>query len=191
MQEHNLFKIYIDKLNHLNLNYFVTGSVAVIMYGEPRLTHDIDIVIFIADIDICKFINEFSETEFYVPPVEVIKNEIKRGIRGHFNLIHHETGFKADIYPIGNDPLHMWAMKNRKEFKIENASTFIAPPEYVIIRKLEYYEEGDSDKHIRDIKSILQNYNSKIDFNFIRRHIKSEKSLKVLDELQKEIRSIR
>ena len=32
---------------------------------------------------------------------------------------------------------------------------FFAPPEYVIIRKLEYYKEGGAEKHIHDIKGIL------------------------------------
>ena len=31
----------------------------------------------------------------------------------------------------------------------------LAPPEYVIIRKLEYYREGGSEKHLRDIRSML------------------------------------
>lgn len=30
-----------------------------------------------------------------------------------------------------------------------------APPEYVIVRKLEYYREGGSEKHLRDIRSML------------------------------------
>ena len=45
MQELNLFKIFTSKLNEPKLGYFVTGSVASIVYGEPRLTHDIDIVL--------------------------------------------------------------------------------------------------------------------------------------------------
>ena len=31
----------------------------------------------------------------------------------------------------------------------------MAPPEYVIVRKLEYHREGGSDKHLRDIASML------------------------------------
>ncbi len=32
----------------------------------------------------------------------------------------------------------------------------VTPPEYVIVRKLEYYRHGGSDKHLRDIRSMLQ-----------------------------------
>ena len=31
----------------------------------------------------------------------------------------------------------------------------IAPPEYVIVRKLEYFREGRSEKHLRDIRAML------------------------------------
>ena len=39
----------------------------------------------------------------------------------------------------------------------------LAPPEYVIVRKLEYFQEGGSEKHIRDIRSILRVSRSLLD----------------------------
>jgi hypothetical protein len=31
----------------------------------------------------------------------------------------------------------------------------VAPPEYVVLRKLAFYREGGSEKHLRDIRGIL------------------------------------
>jgi hypothetical protein len=45
-----------------------------------------------------EFIKDFPVDEFYFPPLEIIKNEIKREIRRRCNIIHHEAGFKADIF---------------------------------------------------------------------------------------------
>jgi len=90
MQEPNLFAIYTDVLARINVEYFIFGSVAAIVYGEPRLTHDIDIIISLHEDDINKFINSFPSNLFYCPPEEIIKNEIKRTSRGHFNLIHYK-----------------------------------------------------------------------------------------------------
>ncbi len=39
----------------------------------------------------------------------------------------------------------------------------LAPPEYVIVRKLEYYREGGSEKHLRDIRSMLAVSGEQID----------------------------
>jgi hypothetical protein len=175
MQNHNLFTIFTSRLNKTNLKYIVTGSVAGIIYGEPRLTHDVDIIIYLKQNNIKKVILMFSEEEFYIPPYEIIKTESVRNNRGHFNIIHHESGFKADIYLVGNDPLHIFAFKNKKQFIIDKQNVQFAPPEYVIIRKLEFLDEGGSEKHIRDIKSILANCPIEINIDFIKNNIKSEK----------------
>ena len=45
MPEHNLFHIFVSRLNQLSMPYMITGAVASIIYGEPRLTNDIDLVI--------------------------------------------------------------------------------------------------------------------------------------------------
>ena len=100
MQNHNLFGIYLNILNKNQFQYFVTGSVASIVYGEPRLTHDIDLVIFLHEKEVDKFVKSFPSEEFYSPPEEIIRTELKREVRGHLNLIHHETGF-WNIHPFG------------------------------------------------------------------------------------------
>jgi hypothetical protein len=141
----------------------VTGSVASIIYGEPRMTHDIDLVLELHFENVGNFVSLFPQEEFYCPPQEVIKTEIARETRGHFNVIHHETGFKADIYPAGQEELHKWAMANRKRIKIGQSEMSIAPPEYVIIRKLQYYKEGGSTKHLRDINRMSELSSESID----------------------------
>jgi hypothetical protein len=45
MPEHDLFQVFISRLNTIDIRYMVTGAVASIIYGEPRLTHDIDLVV--------------------------------------------------------------------------------------------------------------------------------------------------
>jgi len=105
----------------------------------------------------------FPAEDFYHPPEVVIRTEIGREARGHFNLIHHATGFKADIYPIGRDALHRWAMAKRRIVELGSHHISLAPAEYVIIRKLQYYQEGRSVKHLRDIRGILATSGSDID----------------------------
>ena len=170
MPELNLFKIFALKLNELKLDYFITGSVAAIVYGEPRLTHDIDIVLEISVSNIGIFFEAFPKEQFYIPPVEIIKNEIGRSERGHFNIIHNESGFKADIFLIGNDKFQKWALDNRKQINFQDSIIYIAPPEYVVIKKLEFYKEGGTQKHITDIKNILANSSDIINFDFIEKY---------------------
>lgn len=176
MQLHDLFKIFIGRLNDLHVRYMITGSVASIIYGEPRLTHDIDMVIAIDIKDIDLFEKAFPLEKFYCPPAEVIRVETARQQRGHFNLIHHKTGFKADIYTLGNDELHLWAIENRIKIEMDGEVFWLASPEYVIIRKLEYFREGGSEKHLKDISGILRNSSDQIDFKQLTEKI-SDRSL--------------
>lgn len=133
----------------------VSGSVAVIIYGEPRLTHDIDLIVVLDDERIARLQDVFPQAEFYCPPLEVIAVEAARELRGHFNIIHRETGFKADVYLSGRDPLHAWGLSRARELEVDGQVLVVASPEYVIVRKLEYFREGGSQKHLRDIRSML------------------------------------
>ncbi|MBZ0200015.1 MAG: hypothetical protein K8H86_09115 [Ignavibacteriaceae bacterium] len=171
MQEHKLFQIFTEKFDKLKSPYMVTGSVASIVYGEPRLTHDIDIVVTIPLPLIEKFQQLFPADEFYCPPIEVLKNEVIRENRGHCNIIHHTSGFKADIYFAGKDNFQHWALENIRVIDFLGEAMPIAPVEYVIIKKLEFYKEGKAQKHINDIISILENSKEIINFDLLNKFL--------------------
>ena len=155
MPEPNLFLLFTRGFDSLGVPYMVSGSVAVIIYGEPRLTHDVDLIAALESKNIARLHDVFPASEFYCPPREVIAVEAAREQRGHFNIIHNETGFKADVFLSGHDPLHSWGFARAKRFDVEGQPLMVAPPEYVIIRKLEYFREGGFEKHLRDVRSML------------------------------------
>ena len=148
------FLIFTRKFKELGIRYMVSGSVAATFYGEPRMTNDVDIIVFMDASDAAKLEAAFPGDEFYCPPLEIIRIEIARSQRGHFNLIHHDTGFKADIYPMC-DTLHRWGLSHSRTVSIGEDSLIVAPPEYVIVRKLQFFREGGSQKHLRDISRML------------------------------------
>jgi len=144
---------FLEPFERLGLPYCVTGSVAASVYGEPRLTADIDVVLLLESRDIPALRAAFPHPEYYSPPDEALHESLHRG--GMFNLIHHASQFKADIYVAAGDPLHDWALGHRRRIDIGGTGAWIAPPEYVILRKLQFYREGGSDKHVRDIRFML------------------------------------
>lgn len=155
MQLPDLIEPFVSRFERLAIPYMVTGSAAGIMYGEPRMTHDVDIVIALEMRDVARFVAAFPIEEFYCPPEDVLAIEVRRGQRGHANLISHATNFKADVY-IAFDELHRWGLAHRRTIELDALKMQVAPVEYVIVRKLEYFREGGSDKHVRDIRSMLQ-----------------------------------
>ena len=149
--------LFAARLESLGAPYMITGATAAILYGQPRLTNDLDVVLALDDRTRPALIEAFPEAEFYIPPESVIRAEQARRQRGHFNLIHHESGYKADIYLAGEDPLHAWALPQRRRLNwAEHMAINVAPPEYVVLRKLEFYREGGSAKHPADIRAILE-----------------------------------
>ena len=155
MPEPDLINLFVRPLNGAGIRYFVSGSVAAMLYGEPRVTLDIDLVVHLRPGDIARLALLYPSPTFYVPPAEVIAVEIARDRRGHFNLIHSESGLKADLYTANRDGLHEWAFRHLNRYPVGTETVYLAPPEYVIVRKLEFFREGGSEKHLRDIRGIL------------------------------------
>ena len=147
----------------------VSGSLASVYYGEPRLTLDVDLVVHLAETEISTLVQLFPVEEYYLPPPDVIAVEVNRPIRGHFNVIHLLTGQKADIYPSHEHLYWDWAWDHRRLGQTGDAEVYFAPPEYVILWKLEFFREGGGEKHLRDIRGMLQMSGDDIDRNLLDR----------------------
>lgn len=147
---------FVAPLNGLALRYMVTGGVAAIVYGDPRMTRDIDVVADIRPSDASRFAAAFPEPAYYVAPPEVIREEAGRHERGHFNVIHVASAMKADVYVAGQDPLHAWALARRVAEEVSGVPIWLAPVEYVIVRKLQWSRDGGSSRHLDDIRAIMR-----------------------------------
>ena len=151
----DLIGLFTAPLEKAGLPYMITGAAAAILYGQPRTTNDLAVVIELKETDLPRLRAAFPEADYYLPPDEIIAVEIRRALRGHLNALHHESGFKADLYPISEDALHQWGFPRRRSVPHGGLAVSFAPAEYVILRKLEYFREGGSTKHLTDIRAML------------------------------------
>lgn len=87
MPEPDLIELFIRPLSGAQIRYFISGSVAAMLYGEPRVTLDIDLVVFLHAADIARLPLLYPSSAFYLPPREVIAVEAARERRGHFHGI--------------------------------------------------------------------------------------------------------
>lgn len=149
----------------------VTGGVAAVVYGDPRFTRDIDIILRLTPADAPRFTSAFDAKRFYLPPPEALRREATRKAGGHFNVIDRETSFRADVYLAGSDALHAWAFERRRALDLEDTRVWIAPPEYVILRKLEYHRDSGSERHLRDIAMMLRVSAEHIDLEEVERWV--------------------
>lgn len=156
MQAPDFVALFVVPLNNLGIPYMVTGAVAVAIYGEPRFTRDLDLVLALSAEDLPRLAAAFPEREFYLPPLEALEQEAALPRGGQFNLIHLQTALKADCYLSGDDPLHAWAMPRRVSHDVEGVTVWAAPIEYVVIRKLDWYRQTGSAKHLDDVRGMLR-----------------------------------
>jgi hypothetical protein len=164
MIEHDVFGYVIDVLERLNIPYMIGGSVAAMAYGKARLTLDMDVVVDINEIQAKQFAQSFGQ-EYYVnldSILEAVRN------RSHFNIIQSEKGLKVDFYLRGEDAFsqEQFSRRHPEAFDDEKQAIF-ATPEDVILKKLEWFKMGESQKHIDDIKEMIKISKDKLDLSYI------------------------
>ncbi len=153
MELTELLQIVGEHLDRVGCERFVTGSVASTVFGEPRFTNDIDIVVRMDEQTASEFAKSFSGDEWYVSVEAAVASARARGM---FNVIHVSSGLKADII-ISRGTEHdeaRFARVRRIEMPSGRQEPF-ASPEDVILKKLEFFREGRSSKHLRDIRSMI------------------------------------
>jgi len=82
---------FIDPLERANIPYALVGSVASSIYGEPRATNDLDVVIQIGSADAARLVAAFPVDEFNVPPIETVLIETGPAHGAHLNIISLEA----------------------------------------------------------------------------------------------------
>lgn len=147
--------LFTEPLEKAGIVYCLVGAVAAIAYGRPRMTLDADLLLALHPRHARELRRAFPESDFYLPPEEVLLAEIQRPSRGHFNIIHQHSAWKADCYLPGRSPLAAWELARRRKIRTPFGEAWFAPPESVILHKLLFYKEGGSLKHLEDIRSIL------------------------------------
>jgi len=165
MELYELLQKVVETFERLDIPYLVTGSVASMAYGEPRLTNDIDIVAEIDERHIENLLAAFPPGEFYISD-EMIRQAIHQ--HNQFNIIHPGSGLKVDVIIRQNTPFDQSRFSRiRRISPGESYQANFASPEDVIIKKMQYYREGGSEKHLRDITGILKISEKEIDRDYI------------------------
>lgn len=148
-----LLGVITENLETLEIDYMLTGSLAMGFYSIQRTTRDIDIVIELRLEQLDVFINAFQE-RFYCHQL-AIQESLKHKML--FNLIDTQTGFKIDFIPLKNTPYELQKFSNKKRKFLFTKEAWVISIEDLIISKLAWIQDLVSERQIEDIQNLLLN----------------------------------
>ncbi|MCH8923080.1 MAG: hypothetical protein IIA67_08040 [Planctomycetes bacterium] len=188
MDSHELLAYAADQLQRLGVPYLITGSMATITYGEARFTNDVDIVADFELTHVDALLAAFPDPDYYCSRAAV-EEAIRR--RSQFNVIHPTSGLKIDFMIPADDEFNRSRLRRGRDIVVDDAGhqARFASPEDTILKKLQYYREGGSEKHVRDIKGVLMIQGDAIDFGYLEAWAESLGVIDLLRRIQKEVSS--
>jgi hypothetical protein len=152
-------------LNRLGIRYVIGGSVASSIWGEPRATVDLDLMIDADAHAVALLVDELSD-RFYVDE-EAAAIAVSR--EGSFNAIHYDSSMKVDFFIAERGPLARTQLDRRHGIPIGEGILHFYAPEDLLIRKLMWYRLGgeQSERQWRDVLGILRVSGTRMETDYL------------------------
>ncbi|MHB8278541.1 MAG: nucleotidyltransferase domain-containing protein [Candidatus Humimicrobiaceae bacterium] len=155
----------INILNKNNIEYMLTGSFVSSLQGEPRLTHDIDLIININQNEANKIISVFSKDIFYFDEDNII-HAIKD--KTQFNIIAIDGSGKIDFWLLTDGEFDKSRFGRRIKKRFFKIDVLVSTPEDTIIEKLYWSElSGSSQKQFTDALRVFEIQHDILDMEYI------------------------
>lgn len=170
MSQQKLLNKVVQTLESAKIQYMITGSLASSLQGEPRSTHDIDVVIAIQKSAIRELLQAFSPPDFYLEE-ESIRKAISE--QSMFNLIDTKEGGKVDFWILTNEPFDQARFSRRYSEEFQGLKMQVSTPEDTILAKLRWAKLcGGSEKQFTDALRIYEVQFGRLDIAYLEDWIK-------------------
>lgn len=149
--ELSVLKLVTARLEAAGIAYMVTGSVAVSLYAEPRLTRDVDLVVELGPADAARIVDMFG-AEFNCD-ADRIRDAIAR--RSMFNMIHTAAVVKIDVIVRKDTAYREEEFRRRRLAEIDGVQMWVVSAEDLILSKLDWARSSRSEMQLRDVRNVI------------------------------------
>jgi len=144
-------------MEELDIPYLICGSFASSIFGIPRATQDVDLVVDLQASSLEDFIKAM-QVEFYIDR-DAVAQALQR--RSSFNAIHFETVQKIDFFVCRHSGHAVEEMRRRFPVVVDpvaGRTIFVATAEDVILQKLSWYRLGSqaSERQWIDVVGVIK-----------------------------------
>ena len=154
MSQQELLITVVRELDAVKVPYMLTGSIASSLHGEPRATHDVDLVIAVQPKVVAHLASVFCEPEYYLDP-QSAESAMQSGQM--FNLIQVTSGDKVDFWPLTDDPFDTARFNRREPVEVAGVWVYVSSPEDTILIKLRWAKQsGGSEKQFGDALRVYE-----------------------------------
>ncbi len=164
MKPDDILARIVSALEGAGIPYMLTGSLASSIYGTPRATNDIDIVIAPAEGQLRKLKELLPETDYYFDLDDAL-DAVRR--RSQFNVIDFASVWKVDLIIQKRRLYDRTAFDHKVSIDHEGIRLFVTTAEDSIISKLDWAKLGDSGIQLRDVAGILRARSELLDRAYI------------------------
>jgi hypothetical protein len=141
----------LDRLERLGIRHFVTGSWALSVHAEPRMTRGLDLVIDLDKADYEPLIRPAFED------IYLVNDLIDFGGRAIGGLVHRTEIVRVDLMLRRPDA---WARQAFARSQIVDhpglGRAAVISAEDLILAKLEWFDGSRSELQLRDCRSIIR-----------------------------------
>lgn len=154
-------------LEGIGCEYFIGGSLASSLQGEPRATNDIDVVVALMPHRVRAFAEQLGP-DFEVDQ-EMLRDALARGSCA--NIFYLPMVTKIALFALGPSRYDEVEFNRRRKVRVRASGEelFVKAPEDTVLRKLLWYREGGevSSKQWRDVVEVLRVSGAEIDQQYL------------------------
>jgi hypothetical protein len=172
-----------DYFSQKSVEYVIIGGIAVIAWGRPRTTQDIDIIVSHKDLDVQDFANFFRSNDFFVD-AEGLRSAFAE--RAHATILDKQSLLRIDLkgaYSASEQD----SLTHRRKQQFHDHFIFIDSPENLIAHKLLFGSEQD----FQDALAVFARTEEILDTERLNKMISSlgvEKEFSLLEKIIKDYR---